>query len=148
MAENSTFVRKDFYIDPPGKDATPEDWQNWQKADDKKAATAKAQHTKSLKHAPVPTWLGNDEVWQSGGTLVSPGDGVHRQVNMVGFTGDPADGTVKAERVDPRPSPEDLIDIKAALTHFAVRVNKRSGNRKGKAARHRANKRREKATGK
>jgi len=141
MSEESTFVRKDFYIDPPGKDAKPAEWVKWLEADTKKASAAKAAHTKTLKHAPVPTWLGNEEAWQAGGsTDVSTGDGVHRQGNMVGFTGDAEEGTCQAERVDPMPLPDAMVDIKAALQEIALRTNQRGGSRKGKSARRHKNK--------
>jgi hypothetical protein len=140
MEDNGTFIRKDFYIEPPKKDAPVEEWNNWLEADKRKAAAAKAQHTKSLEQAEIPTWMGNSEVWQSGGATDRVVNGVHTQGDMVGFTGDPEEGTCQTERVCPMPSPEALIDIKAALTDIAAKTNKRGGKRAGKSARRRKNK--------
>lgn len=133
--EDNTFVRKDFYIQPPGPDAKPAEWAAWIEADDKKAAVHKAQHTKSLEHAPVPTWLGNAEGWQAGGLGDRVVNGAHTQGDLVGFTGDAEEGTCQAERVCPRPLPDDLIDIKARLADIALHTHSRGGTRmaKGKA---------------
>ena len=139
--EDNAFIRKDFYIDPPGKGATEKEWNDWLDRDARKASAAKAQHTKAQKHCQMPTWMGNTESWQSGGQVDSIGPGgVHTQGNLVGFTGDPEQGTCQVERVCPRPSPEAMVDIKAALTQYAETTNVRSGTRKGKSARRRKNK--------
>jgi hypothetical protein len=141
--EDNTFIRKDFYIQPPDKGASKEEWNDWLERDARKASAAKAQHTKAQQHTQLPTWLGNSESWQSGGTIdaIGPG-GVHTQGTLVGFTGDPEQGTCQVERVCPRPSPEAMVDIKASLTHFAERVNLRGNDsRKGKSARRRKNRR-------
>lgn len=83
MKENTnTFIRKSFYIDPP-KNASEIEWHAWLKADDKKAAVDKMQHTKSLEHGNI-----GDLPHFSTGTIKG-GDGVHRQAAMaIGFAGD------------------------------------------------------------
>jgi hypothetical protein len=43
------FVRRAFYIDPPAKTATKEEWQEWLKKDRTAGATAKRAHTLALK---------------------------------------------------------------------------------------------------
>ena len=126
------FIRKDFYIDPPKKGAKPAEWVKWLEADAKKAAVAKAQHTKAQDHAEIPTWLGNAESWQGGGASDRIVNGVHTQSDLVGFTGDPEAGDVQVERVCPRPLPDDLIDIKARLQDIALHTHSRGGTRLAK----------------
>jgi hypothetical protein len=139
---DNTFVPKPFYIEPPAKDATVEEWNAWLERDKRKAAAAKAAHTRSLEQAEVPTWLGNSEVWQSGGMTDRVVGGVHTQDELVGFTGDVEEGTCTPEAVCPMPGPEALVDIKAAFLDVASRDHKRAGSRKGKSARRRKNKKR------
>ncbi len=119
---DSTFVRKDFYIQPPGKGASVEEWNDWLARDSRKASAAKAQHTKAQVHAPVPTWL-------EGESTVSKRNGVHSQGLLVGFTGDAEQGTCQVERVCPKPLPDELIDIKARLSDIAMHTNMRGGTR-------------------
>ncbi len=80
----STFVRKDFYIEPPEKDASEEDWKTWLKADDKKSAIEKRKHTLSLEATEIP------ESFQE--TAMRKVNGVYRQVPSVGLVGSVDDG--------------------------------------------------------
>ena len=47
--DSSTFIRRDFYLEPPGKNATPEQWQEWLKKDALKARGAKSAFTRAQK---------------------------------------------------------------------------------------------------
>jgi len=125
---DSTFVRKDFYIQPPEKDATPEEWAKWLKKDNRKAAAHKAAHTRSLVHEEVP------EEYQAGTTRKI--NGVWKQVPAVGFSGD------GEENVQVQPIVEDTQEQVAILKRMEQYRNIRGGTRKGKSARRHANKKR------
>lgn len=136
-----TFIRKDFYSEPPARDATPEEWNTWIARDTRQAAAAKAVHTKSLEHTDTPTWLVADAPWQSGGLTSVKAGGITRQSQAVGFIGSPEEGTVQVERIDTAPGPDILIDIRAAVETAEAARHKRGGRRRGKSARRRANRR-------
>ena len=85
---NGSFVRKDFYLDPPQKGAPVEEWNAWLEADKQAAAQAKRAHTKSLKHEEVPEFLQPK--------VLSKVGGVYRQSAMVGFIGDGETSRVEA----------------------------------------------------
>lgn len=132
---DATFIRRDFYLEPPSsKDATPEEWAAWAKKDDRKAAAAKAQYTKSFQQQEAPAWL-------AGETVVTKQNGVHRESTLVGFTGSVDEGTCQAE-----------VAVKARQEHHIALVNmeatrhRRGGTRKGKSARRRANKKHNKSS--
>lgn len=127
----TTFVRKDFYIQPPAKDAPPEEWAEWLKKDTRKAAAHKAAYTKSLEHADIP------EEFQAS-TMRKVG-GVWRQSTAIGFVGDVEDDTCSAE-----PMVEAGQDRKVILSDMETTRNKRGGTRKGKSARRHKNKKRRK----
>lgn len=79
--KDNTFVRQDFYIEPPSN-ASEKEWKAWLKADNKQAAVDKALHTKSLDHGNI-----GDLPHFSSGVIKS--NGVHRQASFaVGFAGD------------------------------------------------------------
>ena len=86
---DGSFVRKSFYIEPPGPDADPAAWEAWHKADALAARAAKAQHTKSLRHEEIPEYLQ--------AKVVSKVGGVYRQSVNVGFVGSADDGTLGVE---------------------------------------------------
>lgn len=129
---DATFVRQDFYIEPPAQDASPEEWAEWARKDDRKAAAAKAQYTKSFQQQEVPTWL-------AGESVVIKQNGVHKQTSLVGFTGDAEEGTCQAEAAGPAKQEHHI-----ALVSMEAERNKRGGIRKGKSARRRKNKKRRK----
>ena len=88
---DSTFVRKDFYVTPPAKDSTPEEWATWLKQDQAKAKAAKAAFTRSLKAQEMPAHLN--------GTATRKINGVWRSTTAIGFTGSVEDGTGQAEAI-------------------------------------------------
>jgi hypothetical protein len=81
----SSFVRKDFYLEPPQKDATVEVWQEWLKKDRAAAIVAKRQHTQTLTHADIPE--------SAQAKVVSKIGGVYRQSAMVGFVSEGTDSS-------------------------------------------------------
>jgi hypothetical protein len=77
---DNTFVRKDFYVEPPAKDAPVEEWNNWLKKDNAKARAAKATFTKSQTQAELPEFAQGVSVRKVGG--------VYRQSTAIGFVGE------------------------------------------------------------
>jgi hypothetical protein len=77
---SGAFIRKSFYIDPPHKRASVEEWEAWLKADRQEAINAKRAHTKAQAHVEIPDYLQP--------TIVAKVGGVYRQSAMVGFVGD------------------------------------------------------------
>ena len=124
---DNCFVRKDFYIDPPKETATPKEWFEWAKKDDRKARAAKAAHTRSLEHSEVP------EEFQSG-AMMKVG-GVWRQSVAIGFSGDAdSEGGCNVQ-----PIVESDQEKIAILHRLEMNRNKRGGTKSGKSARRRAN---------
>jgi hypothetical protein len=85
---DSSFVRKDFYLEPPQKGAPVAEWNKWLEADRQAAAQAKRAHTKTLKHAEVPEFLQPK--------VMAKVNGVYRQSAMVGFVTDGDTSKVEA----------------------------------------------------
>jgi len=125
---DSTFVRRDFYIQPPDENATPEEWQRWLKKDNRKAAAHKAAYTRSLVQQEAP------EEYQ--GTAMRKVDGVWKQVPAMGFVGDAEQGGAQAQ-----PIVEEMQEQVAILKRMGVHLHKPTTKSKGKSARRRRNKR-------
>ena len=85
----ASFVRKDFYLDPPEKGASPEVWAAWIEADKQAASAAKRAFTRQQKHQELPEHLQPKAMVKQGG--------VWRQSALVGFVGDPEQGTARVE---------------------------------------------------
>jgi hypothetical protein len=73
---DKTFVRRSFYLEPPQKGATQEEWENWLKLDDQEAKTAKARFTRSRK---------SQQLEDTPAMNVSKVRGVYKQVPALGF---------------------------------------------------------------
>jgi len=84
----TSFVRKEYYVEPPIKGSAPEVWQAWLEADKQAASAAKRAFTKSQKHAELPEHLQ--------ARVVSKVGGVYRQSAMVGFVGDGETSRIEA----------------------------------------------------
>jgi hypothetical protein len=119
------FVRKDFYIDPPSKDSSKEDWAKWIKKDDRKARAHKALYTRSFKQEDAP-----DEYQAHTQRKIG---GVWRQTSAIGFTG----GDEEHSNVEP--IVESDQEKLAILRRMEEHRNVRGGSKKGKSARRRAN---------
>ena len=85
----SSFVRSDFYIEPPAKDASVEDWNNWLKKDKLAATKAKREFTKKCQVGEMPQLMQD--------TVTRKVNGVWRQTTAIGITGSAEDGTVGLE---------------------------------------------------
>jgi hypothetical protein len=131
METVSCFVRKDFYIQPPAKDASPDVWAKWLKADARKAAAAKAAHTRSLAHSDA-----GDDLQE---TAMRKVGGVWKQCLSLGFVGDAESETLSAE-----PTVEAKQDNLISLARMELTRNKRGTKSKGKNARRKANKKKRK----
>lgn len=77
----NTFVRKDFYVQPPTKTATKEEWQQWIKADSFKARAAKAQYTKNQARETI----------ELPETVTRKVNGKWVQTGLIGFIGEGED---------------------------------------------------------
>ena len=73
---DNTFVGKDFYVEPPKKSTSVDEWNNWLKKDNQKRAAAKASHTR--KQQPV------EPVFQQ---VTRKVNGVWRSQTPIGFSG-------------------------------------------------------------
>ena len=80
----SEFVRKDFYLEPPAKGASVEEWEAWLKADNRKAAAHKASHTKAQEHGEVSDLPG----FVPGMAIKGTGGVYRQQYTAIGFGGD------------------------------------------------------------
>jgi hypothetical protein len=89
--EGLTFVRREYYIEPPQSGSAPEVWAQWLKDDSAKARAHKAQYTKASKHAPLPE-SADVKSWIKKG-------GVYRQSSLVGFVGGSEDHAGQVEAV-------------------------------------------------
>lgn len=126
MIMDSTFVRKDFYISPPNQDASEEEWNNWLRADNRKAAVEKAQHTRKMQQSDLP-----DEYQ---GNSIRRVNGVWRQTTAVGLSGDFDSSNGGTVEPTVEPEQERLLH----LHRLAENTRKRGTNTKGRsAARHR-----------
>lgn len=74
---DKSFVRKDFYIAPPGKNATQSEWKKWLNMDERKARQAMSRFirakkiTQSIEDTPdMPTTKIN---------------GIHKQIPSLGY---------------------------------------------------------------
>ena len=123
--QESSFVRKDFYLEPPGKGASPEVWKAWLEADRQAAIQAKRAHTKSLAHADIP------EAFQA--KVLSKVGGVYRQSAMVGLVGD-GDSTRIEAAVDADQDTRTHMTPWAKVGGRGERSAKRSGSAKRAAA--------------
>lgn len=123
----SSFVRKDFYINPPDDNATEQEWREWMRRDDAKARADKARHTKSLEQQDIP-----DHLVPCGTVKIG---GVHRQMLAVGMSGNAEDNDMSFELIDHTKDTE----VSAMAAQMEHNRNKRGGRRTGKSARRRKN---------
>jgi len=85
----ASFVRREYYVEPPAKGASVEAWQAWQKADRQAAINARRAFTRAQHHAEIPEFLAPK--------VVSKVGGVYRQSALVGFVGNAESGGAQAE---------------------------------------------------
>ena len=126
----STFVRKSFYICPPDKDASLEDWKAWQIQDDKRAAVEKRKYTLTQEPIERP-----EEMMDVTMRKVA---GVWRQTAMVGLIGDAEEGSCRIEPVT-GPSPQAKVIIMSQWEpHIRGTKSKGRNARKARARKARA----------
>lgn len=125
---DSTFVRKDFYLAPPAKDAGPEEWKNWLRKEALKARGAKAAFTRQQKAQEC------DDPRLSRSGLVKIG-GVWRSSVAV-WSGSAEEGTLTREVAVDAPQEEQIEAERRAADTTHKRGNKRKNrnrNRRAKA---------------
>lgn len=71
-----TFVRKDFYINPPSTNSNEEEWHKWFKEDNLKARIEKAKFTRASK---------SENINELPAFSTMKINGVYKQVPSVGF---------------------------------------------------------------
>lgn len=124
---DTSFVRKDFYVNPPAKNASPDAWADWLKADRQEAINAKRAHTRASKTQPaeLPEALVQGHVVKVGG--------VYRQSILTGFTGSAEEGTLGMDVVDPRANPHRDVSLVQMESERHTRTQRKSGSAKRKA---------------
>jgi hypothetical protein len=126
-----TFVRRDFYISPPDKNASPDEWADWLKKDNRKAAVAKRKFTLELEPCDI------DCVSQDIG--VRKINGVYKQCAAAGLSGSEDNFTL-----EPIIEPNQEIDfIRARFEsrpHSKQKLRKHNTMRKAKKAKRLARK--------
>ena len=120
---SKTFIREQFYIEPPAADATQEEWAAWIASDDRKAAAAKGAHTKA-QEAGTGTEL---PAYLTVGAFAVKREGVHRQ-EYTAWEGDASVGD--ASRVAIVQASQDR--------HFQARGKRAGTKAKGSRAQRRA----------
>lgn len=129
--EDMGFIRQDFYIEPPKAGASTQEWNEWIKRDNRKAAAAKAQHTKSLDFHDRPEEFAESTTRKVNGRWV--------QTTAIGFVGDAEEGTCEAEAIVDAKQEHHLSLVRMEATRHT-----RGNKSKGKSARRRKNKKRRK----
>lgn len=123
---DTTFVRKDFYIDPPKADAKPEEWTEWLKRDNAKAIAAKRAFTKAQSREDMP------EAFQ--GTSIRKVGGVWKQSTSIGVVGGGEEGQGHLEPIVAATQENDT-DIARWDRKARCMQNHGKGNEKRKARR-------------
>lgn len=124
------FIEKEFYIEPPSSDATPEVWEKWMVAEKRKRAAHKRAYTMAQDHQEVP-----EHMRESTQRKVN---GVWKQTVCLGISGEEGDYTFE-------PSEDAKQEGNVVCLDMERKRNKRGGSKKGKSARRRANRKARKA---
>jgi len=122
----SDFVRDAFYIDPPAKGASPDEWAKWLKADARKAAAAKAAHTKAQEYGEVSDLPG----FVPGMAIKGPGGVYRQQYTAIGFGGDWENGNGTIDLVAPATQDKHIQH----RGHRGGKVSKKAKARKSRKA--------------
>jgi len=123
-----TFVRKDFYLQPPGKGASAEEWKDWLRKDNNKARGAKAAFTRRQQAQEC------DDPRLNRVGMVKLG-GVWRQSAML-FSGSAEEGTVEREVAVEAHQEQEVVRLQRE-----VEQNHRRGNTRKSRSRNRRAKR-------
>lgn len=113
-----------FFVEPPSKNASAQEWEQWLVSDTRARAAAKAALTRSLDHGD-PSEFGEDM-----GMTIKVG-GVYRQSVALGFVGD--EGNVTLEPAVGANQDGDVAKMRIA--HFGGRGKRtrKSGAQRRKA---------------
>lgn len=120
-----SFVRKDFYIQPPKADADPREWSAWLEADRKEAIKDRREYNKTIRPTERP------EVYQE--TTMRRINGVWRQSTAIGISGSPEDGVTLEPTVEA--TQERDYDRARFEVHGRGLSHVKSGNQKRKERR-------------
>lgn len=108
--DNVCFVRESFYVQPPSKDASLDDWKAWDKEETQAAITAKRNFSRQANKLAKPIDIEPPQI-------VSRGKGgIYRSTSLVGLTGDFEAGTGSIEAVDCDNAEEIVVRKQATKT--------------------------------
>ena len=129
----NTFVRKDFYTEPPDRNANPEEWTKWAEQDDRQARADKARFTRLQNKTTQAGELPESSTVKIGG--------VWRQAVAFGFSGSVDEGTLTREVLVEASQEQDVEQVKQSLEVFHRRAGKRRNRNKARRANKRLAKR-------
>jgi|GEM_PF-5217075 len=124
--QDTSFVAKEFYVEPPTAGSSADTWRKWLKDDHSQRKAARARFTRSLSQASAP--INEDTI----GAYKQ--NGVYRQGAALGFQGSAEDNSLTLEA-----SVEASQEYHIALVNMESTRHRRGGTRKGKTSRRRKN---------
>jgi len=129
--QSTTFVGRDFYVQPPSSNASAKEWDEWMRKDRRKRAGAKAAFTRGQKQVDLEL---DQKVFKH--------EGVWRSQTPIGFSGSEETG------FSVEPIQESNQEKLADRDKLLAEPKRKSGSRsKHKSARRRANRRARKQQG-
>jgi len=130
---STTFVRKDFYVEPPKEGSSIANWNKWLVKDEKAAIVAKRQFTRSLVPCDLP-----ESAQESSLRRIN---GVWKQTTSIGLSGSISDGTATLEPIVEATQEIDLIRASFEIKKRGKQnLESRSDKRKDKRNRRKARK--------
>jgi len=121
--DHCSFIRKSFYINPPTKNSSAEDWANWVEADEREARKAKSRFTRSRNKA--------EDVAELPHYSTRKVDGAYKQVVSIGFSGEGEAGPTREARQEVN------VDKARAILNTMTATSRSYGRNRNKAKRER-----------
>lgn len=120
MTMDKCFVRSSWYVDPPAKNATKEEWEQWLEADAKEAKAAKIRFARSRKSQRLEC---------TSDLSVAKINGVYRQVPALGFV---EQGGGRLEPIVEAAQEQEVENIRQDVNAFHRRGGSRQYRNKNK----------------
>lgn len=95
--QSTTFVGRDFYVQPPSSNASAKEWDEWMRKDRRKRAGAKAAFTrKQSRTEPVldQTVIKHEGVWRSQTPMAFNG------TELTGYSVEPVQKATQEQEID------------------------------------------------
>lgn len=124
LSMSKSFVRESFYIQPPAKGASREDWVNWITADEQAATQARRLFNRSRKDRDVDTMPAMS---------VAKVGGVFKQVSAIGFVGE-GEGQSRTEPIAEATQEVEVEQARARLQGLTHRSHGRSNHKSRRQA--------------